>query len=188
MPGPIRLFVSSSPELQLEREVVGQVAAQLPLTLGWQIDHTPMPGELATDNLARVSASDLYVVLLGHDFAAPMGAELRHAHRLDKHPIAYRRQCTLSPSSQDAVRTSGVEWRVFSALDTLRAWITRDMLRSLLQKATALGLDLGELERLLKLAEEKSAELEGDRGLHGRRGEAGHSGIILGREVWEDGP
>ena len=184
----IHLFVSSSPELQAEREVVGQVVATLPLTLGWQIDHTPMPGEWAADGLAHVTQCDLYVLILGQDFAAPMGAELRQALRIGRQPIAYRKRCSLSPSSQDAVRRLGIEWRVFSEPDVLRAWFTRDLLASLLRQATALGLDLTELERLLKLAQDDIDRAEGERGTRRGRGEAGRSGVILGREIWEGIP
>ena len=185
MPKSIHLFVSSSPELQVEREVIGQVVATLPLTLGWQIDHTPMPGELAVDGLAQVTQCDLYVLVLGHDYAAPMGAELRQALLAGKPPMAYRKRCSRSPSSQDAVRRLGIEWRVFSTPQVLRSWFKRDLLKSLLRQAIAFGLDLTELEGLLKLAQDDLDHKEGERGPAHGRSEAGRSGIILGREVWE---
>jgi hypothetical protein len=185
VPKPIRLYVSSSPGLQLEREVVGRIVAWLPLTLGWQIDHTPLPGDHARDSLARVTACDLYLLILGHDFAAPMGAELRHALRVGRQPLAFRKKCTRSPSSQDAVRRMELEWRPFADLDTLRVWVTRDLLQFLLRQATVLGLDMSELEHLLGLAQEEAEHLSGARQAGRRHGEAGKSGVILGREVWE---
>jgi hypothetical protein len=185
MPGPIHLFVSSSPELQPEREVVGQTVAQLPLTIGWQIDHTPQPGASAVEDLAHVASSDLYILILGHDFSAPMGAELRQLRQAARHPLAYRKRCTRSPSSQDAVRRLSLDWRTFSDPNELRALLRRDMLRALLQRAGALGLDMQELERLLQLAEEESAEQEKGAADEPGHGEAGRSGVILGREIWE---
>ena len=185
---PIHLFVSSSPDLQLERDVVGQVVAELPLMLGWQIDHTPLPGELARDDLLRVAQCDLCAVILGQDFAAPMGAELQRAFLVGKRPLAYRKRCTLSPSSQDAVRRLDVRWRTFSAPDALRTWFARDLLQALLKQAVSLGLDLVELERLLGLAQNEADQLEQGHRAERRRGEAGRSGVILGREVWEDRP
>jgi hypothetical protein len=188
MPKPIRLFVSSSPDLQLERDVVGQVIAELPLMLGWQIDHTPLPGELVRDNLEHVARCDLYVVILGQDFAAPMGAELQRALLLGKQPLAYRKRCTSSPSSQDAVRRLDIRWRAFGVPDALRTWFARDVLQALLNQAVSLGLGLAELERLLGLAQDKADQLEQGHRAERRRGEAGRSGVILGREVWEDIP
>ena len=182
----IHLFVSSSPELQSEREVVAQIVARLPLTLGWQIDHTPMPGESAGDHLSRVAASDLYVLLLGQDFAAPMGAELRQAQGVARQILAYRKRCTQSPSSQEAERRLQVDWRVFSTPEALRVWVRRDLLQALLRQVTALGLDMAELERLLASAQEEAERFERARESGRPRGEAGRSGVILGREVWEN--
>jgi hypothetical protein len=116
-----------------------------------------------------------------------MGAELQHAQRLGKRPLAYRKRCTRSPSSQDAIRRLDVDWRPFSTLHALRALMVRDLLQALLQQAVRLGLDLAELERLLGLAQDEARELEKGQ-VRPRRGEAGKSGVILGREVWEDGP
>ena len=180
MPEPIHLFVSSSHDLQMERDVLGQVVAEVPLTLGWQIAHTP------ADDMARVRQCDLYVLLLGQDFSAPMGAELQQAQAIGRRPLAYRKRCTRSPSSQDAIRRLDVAWRSFSTLHALRTLLSRDLLQALLQRAVRLGLDLAELERLLARAQDEADKLEGSQ-LSRRRGEAGESGVILGREVWEDG-
>ena len=46
MSKPIHLYVSSSPGLSVEREAIARVVAALPLTIGWRIGHTPLPGEL----------------------------------------------------------------------------------------------------------------------------------------------
>jgi hypothetical protein len=186
MPGPIHLFVSSSPELQPEREVVGQTVAQLPLTIGWQIDHTPLPGAPAAEDLVHVASSDLYILILGHDFSAPMGAELRQLRQAGRHPLAYRKRCTRSPSSQDAVRRLSLDWRTFSDSNELQSLLRRDLPRALLQRAEAFGLDMQELERLLQLAEEESGEQEKGAADEPGRGEAGRGGVILGREIWEE--
>jgi hypothetical protein len=185
MPGPIHLFVSSSLELQLEREVVGQTVAQLPLTIGWQIDHTPQPGAPATEDLSRVASSDLCILILGHDFSAPIGAELRQLRQVGRHPLAYRKRCTRSPSSQDAIRRLALEWRAFSDPGELRPLFRRDLLRALLQRADEFGLDMQELEQLLQIVEEESGERENRTEEGSGRGEAGRSGVILGREIWE---
>jgi hypothetical protein len=187
MSTPIHLFVSSSPELYVEREIIGQVVAKLPLTIGWRIDHTPLPGELGSDSVAQVAQCDLYVIVLGQDFAAPMGAELRQAIAIDKSPLAYRKKCAHSPSSQDVIRRLHIEWRVFSFPDYLRTVFTRDVLQAVVRRAIEFGLDLDELERLLELARQADRELGAEGGAGRQRGDAGRSSVILGREVWETG-
>lgn len=185
MPRAIHLYVSSSPDLHREREVVGQTVALLPLTLGWQIDHTPLPGEPVSDRLARVAAADLYVLILGPDLSAPMGAELRQALSAGRQPLAYRQECTFSPSSTDAMRRYDLNWRTFATPELLRALFKSDVLQALLRQATELGLDMAELERLFQAAQEEVGHLTDALREDKPRGGAGRSGVILGREVWE---
>jgi len=71
MTEPIRLFVSSSPELAPEREALGQNVAELPVSVGWEIKHTPRPGEGVDEALDFLARSDLFLLVLGADFAAP---------------------------------------------------------------------------------------------------------------------
>jgi hypothetical protein len=189
MSKPIHLYVSSSPDLYAEREAVAQIVAALPLTIGWRISHTPPPGQVMGDDVLRVGECDLYAVILGHDFAAPMGFELRQAlARVQRPMTVYRKDCTFSPSAQEAVRTLDLSWQRFSTLDAFRSMFKRDLLQAVLQQATALGLELDEVQRLVELsreaAEEDSTRREPGRG----RGDAGRSGRILGREVWEADP
>jgi len=185
---PIHLYVSSSPDLYAEREAVAQIVAALPLTIGWRIGHTPPPGQPMGDDVVRVGESDLYAVILGQDFAAPMGFELRQVLALGQRPMAaYRKDCTFSPSAQEAVRTLDVAWQRFSTLEAFRSMFSRDLLQAVLQQATALGLELDEVQRLVELSRESEKE-DSARGVPGRgQGDAGHSGRILGREVWETG-
>jgi hypothetical protein len=78
MPRAIYLFISSSPDLAIEREALGQAVAELPISAGFEIRHT-VPGEAADigETLAFIEQCDLYVIVLGADFAAPMGIEAR---------------------------------------------------------------------------------------------------------------
>jgi hypothetical protein len=190
MPKPIHLYVSSSPELTLEREVIAQVVAGLPLAIGWRIGHTPLPGQLGSAEALGIEECDLYALLLGHDFAAPMGQELRLALGLGRTPFAaYRGAYTASPSAQDALRTLDLTWQRYSSLKELRAIFERDLLQAVLKQATTLGLALGEIQRLIEQARKEDAG-DGEDGaerIDRRRSEAGHSGRILGREVWERG-
>jgi hypothetical protein len=118
-----------------------------------------------------------------------MGFELRQALASGRRPIAaYRRDCTFSPSAQEAIRTTDVAWQRFSTLEGFRSTFRRDLLQAVLQQATTLGLELDEVQRLVELSGEAAGEDSASGAAERGRGDAGRSGRILGREVWEAGP
>ncbi len=179
MPRPIRLYVSCSPGLAPEREALGQAVAELPVEVGWEIRHSPRPGQDDRDALAFVEHCDLYLVLLGGDFAAPMGSEWRRAVGHVKTVLAYRKRVPYSPSAQTLLRRSEVEWTAFESAAQLKAQVTPAIAGALLDQGEHFGLHLPEVEALLEVAEtevEKKTQAEPDR----RRG-AGRGGVILGR-------
>ncbi|HEY66970.1 MAG: hypothetical protein DRI79_00375 [Chloroflexi bacterium] len=180
MARPIRLFVSSSPDLAPEREALGQAVAELPVSVGWEIKHTPRPGEKAFEPLTFIERCDLYLVVLGADFAAPMGAEWQQARGAGKALLAYRKRVLYSPSAQTLLhRSSDVTWTEFQSPQELKAQVTRALAQALLDRGEQFGLHLDEVEALLALIgteEEEGAFAEPDQ----RRG-AGRGAVILGR-------
>ncbi len=178
MARPIWLFISSGPDLALGREALGQAVAELPVSVGWEIKHTPRPGEDAREPLAFVERCDLYLVVLGADFAAPMGLEWRRARSAGKPLLAYRKRVLHSPSAQMLLRQSDVAWTEFQSPQELKAQATRALARAVLDRGEQFGLHLDDVQALLALveAEEGETPAEPDR----RRG-AGRSGVILGR-------
>lgn len=179
----IRLFVSSSPDLVAEREALGQVVAELPVATGWEIKHTPRPGEDVFAPLEFIERCDLYLIVLGADFAAPMGAEwLRVRQGTAKRVLAYRKRVLHSPSAQTFSRQAGVTWTEFETLQELWEHVTRALAQALLDHGEEFGLHLDEVEGLLALVQsETKAPAEPD----GRRG-AGRGGVILGRGTETD--
>jgi hypothetical protein len=202
MSGPIHLYVSSSSDLYAEREAIGQIVAALPMTLGWQISYTPFPSSLAQETPAlldiaelgkRIEDFDLYALVLGQDFTAPMGFEARSALARGQRPKggghflgAYRKECTRSPSARDAVRTLEVSWKPYADLVAFGKAFRNDLVQTLLDVGPSLGLVLVDVALLLK-----SRQAEGDEskavGGDAAQDHAGHSGRILGREVWQAG-
>jgi hypothetical protein len=180
MARPIRLFVSSSPDLALEREALGQAVAELPVPVGWEVKHTPRPGDDAHGPLAFARRCDLYLVVLGADFAAPMGLEWRQALGAGKPLLAYRKRVLHSPSAQALLRQSDVAWTEFESPQELKAQATRALAQVILDRGEQFGLHIDDVELLLALveAEEEETPAEPDR----RRG-AGRDGVILGRGV-----
>ena len=174
----IRLFVSSSPGLAPEREALGQAVAELPISIGWEIKHTPRPGEDVRDPLAFVETCDLYLLVLGADFAAPMGLEWRQAQGTGRPLLAYRKRVLHSPSAQSILRQASVAWADFESPQDLKTQATQALARMILDRAEDFGLHLDDIEPLLALvqATEEETPAESDR----RRG-AGRGGVILGR-------
>jgi hypothetical protein len=172
------LFVSSSPNLVAEREAIGQAVAELPVSVGWEIKHTPRAEQEAHEALAFIARSDLCLVVLGADFAAPMGLEWRQTLGTGKLLKAYRKRELRSPSAQQVPRQSGVSWTDFESPQALKAEVSQMLAQVLLDRGEQLGLNLTDVERLLALTGQEDGEpAEPDR----RRG-AERGGVILRRE------
>jgi hypothetical protein len=181
MPRPIRVFVSCSPDLSAEREILGRLIAALPVSVGWDVAYTPLPGESHRPGLITVADSDFFLVLLGHDFAAPMGVEWAAAASLKRPLLAFRKNVLTSPSAQLHLRETraAVAWEEFDGPDDLRRKLTPRLAQLLLDRGEYFGLQLPEVEGLLTLAKpDASPAPQTDE--DARRG-AGRGGIILGR-------
>ena len=179
MSRPIYLFVSSSPDLAAEREALGQAVAGLPISLGWEIRHTPGPNEDIGEALAFIAGCDLSLVILGADFAAPMGLEWQETHSAGKRLLAYRKRTLHSPSAERLLRQSSVAWIPFDTPQELKTHLTSTLARTALDHGEELGLHLDDVQSLLAIleaSERRDTADEPDR----RRG-AGQSGVILGR-------
>jgi hypothetical protein len=183
MPRPIRLFVSCSPDLGEEREMLGRLIAALPVSVGWDVAYTPVSGELQRPGLITIADSDLLLVLLGHDFAAPMGVEWTAAMRLERPLLAFRKNVLNSPSAQLHLRETRrtTAWEEFDAPDDLRRKLTPRLAQLLLDRGEYFGLQLPEVEGLLALARAAADQPPASEASEDARRGAGRGGIILGR-------
>jgi hypothetical protein len=141
----------------------------------------------------RIEEFDLYALVLGQDFTAPMGFEVRGALARGRRPKggghligAYRKECTRSPSARDAVRALEVSWKPYTNLAVFEKAFRNDLRRTLLDVAPSLGLVLVDVALLLKSQQTEREESEGVSRDAGHE-QAGRSGRILGREVWQAG-
>jgi hypothetical protein len=176
----IRLFASSSPDLTAEREALGQAVAELPISVSFEIMHT-RPGEGADINkaLAFIEQCDLYVIVLGADFAAPMGIEWQRSQEALKPTLAYAKQELHSPSAQKLLRESGIAWTPFELPQALKTHATQALAQMLLDQGEMFGLHVKDIDGLLAVLDKKDEEPSGR---PDRREGAGRGGIILGRE------
>jgi hypothetical protein len=148
--------------------------------VGFEIMHT-RAGEDADigETLAFIDQCDLYVIMLGADFAAPMGIEWRQAQDALKPTLAYAKRELHSPSAQKLLRESGVAWESFESPQALKAHATRALAQRLLDRGESFGLRLDDIDGLLAVLSKKDEEPSDE---PDRREGAGRSGVILGRE------
>ena len=187
MSGPIYLFISSSPDLAEEREALGQAVAELPIAVEVEVKHTPETSQaidIAIDNIAEelafITRCDLYVIVLGADFAAPMGVEWQRALNAGKPVLAYRKREMHSPSAEKLLRESAIAWTSFESPRELKKEITHAVAQMLLDRGEEFGLHVDDIDGLLTLLgkEDEEPTEKPDR----RQG-AGRGGIILGRDI-----
>jgi len=178
MGGGIRLFVSSSPDLVAEREAVGQAVAGLPVAVGWEIKHTPRAADEALEAQAFVEHCDLLLVVLGADFAAPMGLEWQGAVGAGKPVLAYCKQVLHSPAAQTVLRQPGVAWTEFQPPQQLKAQVSRGLAQAVLDQGEQFGLLMEDVEGLLALARPEEQKVKKPAGPDRREG-AGRGGVIL---------
>jgi len=175
----IRLFVSSSRDLAVEREAVGQAVAELPISKGWEIRHTAHRGEPISITREAVEKCDIFLLILGQDATAPIGLEWEYARFAKKRILAYRKDVAYSPSAQYFLRASKVEWQTFKDAEELKRSLLKALAQELLDLKNRYGLMVEDVEKLLELL--KRLEEEEEEEPVGEAEGAGESGIILGR-------
>ena len=179
---PIHLFVSGTPDLEPEREIIGQTVARLPVSLGWDIARTPRQGEPLQPALDAVAASDIYLFLLGRDIAAPAGVEWDLALRSGKRPLALMKDALRTPAALAFVRETRDRWTLFTDDRELTEIVQAALVQHLLEGALQHGISIVEYEALAALAEGGAAA----GGVSEQRLEqlqasgAGGGGVILG--------
>ena len=110
----LRLFVSAGPDLGAEQEAIGRGVARIPVpSLGWAIGRTPRRGEPQFVAWEEIAAADLFLLILGRDIRAPVGAELLAARRAGKRVLAYRKDVRRTQAAEAFAREAAVEWMAY---------------------------------------------------------------------------
>jgi hypothetical protein len=158
---------------------LGQAVAELPVSLGLEIKHTPDAGGEVQQALAFIAHCHVYLMVLGADFAAPMGLEWERALKTNRLVLAYRKDGRHSPSARSLLRRSQVAWTEFQSPRELKGRVTRALAQLLLDRGERFGLHLKDVEGLLLEAVQEKEETPVDPTRHHG---AGHGGVILGRD------
>jgi hypothetical protein len=175
----LRLFVSAGPDLEAEREIIGQAVARLPVSLGWTIKRTPKQGEPLAPALEAVRTCDFYVLLLGTDIRAPVGLELITAQRAQKTTLAFLKEETArTPAARVFTREAQVSWTPFHTGQELEALIQKALAQQILERADPYAISPVEWETLSALVEQPSHEKMAEQEPGEASGAAG-GGVII---------
>lgn len=175
----LRLFVSAAPDLEAEHEAVGQAVAQIPApSLGWIIGRTPRRGEPQFVAWDYIAAADFFVLLLGRDVRAPVGAELLAAQRADKRVMAYRKDVLHTPAAEAFARAAGVDWIEYSEPWGMARMVQISLVEAIVTHGPARGLPSVERDTLRGFLDQlRRGELEALPSVE--EGGAGGGGVIL---------
>lgn len=181
----LAMYVSASPEMDAECELLGQLLANITKSTQWTIKRTPRHFEHVNPDLETLQSSQFYVILLGMDIMAPIGVEWRAAQQAELPTFAFHRSETVtSPAAAYFMRQSGVPWQTYRSPQEFIRRLERQLIQRLLDSVPdsgllqPFGLDLADVEELT--ARLKALEEQGEEADHGeeRRG-AGRGGVIL---------
>jgi hypothetical protein len=191
MTSRLKIFVSMGPDLEMEREVVGKAIAELPLSLGWVIKHTPLGREPGDPTMQEVATCDFYVLLLGADITAPVGAELHVARKTGKRIVAFLKEVPRTPAAYVFVKRLSEEWQRFSRERELRRLFQTALIDQILERPENHRITVADWEALsllsAELADEKPQENQEE--ASPRHGGAGSDAVIVapGRDVPDAG-
>jgi len=174
----LAIYVSASPEMDVECELLGQLLADVPKSVKWSIKRTPGYHQHENPDIEGLRAGQFYVILLGMDITAPIGVEWLAARDAGLITFAFRKlDTTPSPAAAYFARDSGISWLPYHTPHGFVNRFERALITRLIEGSPGYGLDLADIEELserLKRCEHEIERAEGE----DRRG-AGKGGVIL---------
>jgi hypothetical protein len=177
----LRLYISAGPDLEQEREFIGQAVAGLPISRGWAIHYTPGVEERRGVDDAPILRAHFHLLLLGQDISAPVGWELWAAKRAGRATVGIAREEGRTLAAQTFYRESGLEWLSYRQPAELMALAQKRLGEAMLANPVAFGLAVSEWEPLAAFLK-KLDRAPGAQAPGGRVEGAGRSGVILAPE------
>jgi hypothetical protein len=175
------LYISAATDLERERDLLGRLVTEIPVTLGWRIHQSPSHGE--PPDLDAVVHADAHLLLLGSDIRAPIGLEWSVSRRAGRRPVLLLKEDTLrTPAAEEFVRyLGGVDaWKIYKDSADLRWQVLLLLAGHILDRAEYFTLSPEEYEGLKTWRGE--LESAGKSKIEETRGGAGESSIILTTE------
>ena len=174
------LYISAATDLEHERDLLGRLVTEIPVTLGWHIRQSPSRGE--SPDLDAVGKADVHLLLLGSDIRAPMGWEWFVSRRAGRRPELLLKESTLrTPAAEEFVRYVGGlnYWKPFKDSPDLRQQVLMLLASHILDRADHFTLSPEEYDHLKKWRDELELDSTGKTKIEGARSVAGESSIIL---------
>ena len=181
MPDRILLYVSAAPDLALERETLSKATIEIPTTLAWRVKQTPGTDEkLDSEAVAR---ADVYLLVMGSDIRAPVGAEWLAARRAGRTPTLFLKERIIhTPAATVFVHDleRHATWRPYDDAADLRRQVLKLLVEHILDRADYYRIGPEEFRKLRSF--HKQLEKAGKKFLDQTRGGAGASSVILSPE------
>ncbi|TFG72025.1 MAG: hypothetical protein E4H27_03435 [Anaerolineales bacterium] len=143
------VYISAASDLHYERDILGRIAAEIPVDIGWRIVQSPTGDGLLDQH--SIQFADLHFLLLGGDIRAPIGQEWILAKQAGRQPIPYLKQGILQTSAAiDFKRFIQVQatWKHFSTGAELRRSALFDITDRLLNFAPLYGLSVTDIREI----------------------------------------
>jgi len=174
----LRLYVSASPEMNPECELLGQLFAGMLKSVKWVIKRTPGRHENVNPDIDALRASQFYLILLGTDIWAPIGVEWRVAQGAHLFTFAFRNiNKPPSPAASVFARDSRLAWQQYRSPQEFIQQFEHALVAQLLDGTPGYGLDVENIQELwgrFQSPQESPTSVEEE----DRRG-ASRGGIIL---------
>jgi hypothetical protein len=174
----LSIYVSASPEMDPECELLGQRLAALPKSIRWLIKRTPGRHEYGNPDLVALQRSQFYLLLMGTDIVAPVGVEWLAAQKAGLACFAYRNASAITtPAASFFIHNTGLNWEAYKTPQEFIRHFERALIEQLIKGTPGYGLEVADLEHLsaqLKALEEDAPGPSSEE----RRG-AGRGGVIL---------
>jgi hypothetical protein len=171
----ILLYISAANDLEVEKDLLGRVITEIPVTMGWKITHTPTKG--GSPDLNAIREADVHLFLLGSDIRAPLGFELLTSNRSGKKPELFlKKNLARTPAALVFIREikTLAEWRYFENGAELRYKVLQLMADHILNRVNYYDLGPDEYrnlkswqEHLTKSKVEPQEEIKGGTGKNG---------------------
>lgn len=175
------LYISAAGDLPSERDLLSRIVTEIPVTLGWQLNFSPL-GKKSLIESAIVDAN-LHILVLGSDIRAPIGYEWHLSRTLNRLPKLFLKDdIARTPAAVDFQRSLSnySKWQTFLSLSELRTAALGFIGQFLLERADYFDLGTNEhnqlSEFLEKINENKPDEIDSSKSI------AGENSVILSRE------
>jgi hypothetical protein len=155
----IVVYISAASDLNHEREILGRIAAEIPVDTGWRIVLSPTGDGLLERE--SIQYADIHFLLLGGDIRAPIGQEWIMARQAGQQPIPYLKTGILRTSAaidfSRYIKAQAV-WKPFSSGAELRRNALLDIIDHILDNIVHYSLTLSTIEKLQTLGEKIKAD------------------------------